>query len=220
MKLTPRGFLVISLALVMMITGCNIAPAAKVEPTIDMAALKAELVSTIVAQITADAPKATPTAAPSATLPVVLTATQPVIPTADGVPTLTKAPLSTFTAAAETTRYPTWTATPYTDRATLSYQSLADGITLTRGQDFDVKWVIKNQGVRNWNEEFYIKYIGGIKAQNFDHVMLSPINKGGETTFVADFIAPTNPGFYITQWGLVNDDNVTFFRFNFTFNVK
>jgi hypothetical protein len=216
MKVTSRGFLLILLALVMLGSGCTAAPAAKVEPTIDMVALRAEIVGTIVAQITADAPKATPTSAP--------TATQPVVPTAE-IPTLTKssltlAPVSTFTAGPITTRYPTWTPTPYTDRATLSYQSLADGYILTPGQDFDVKWVIKNQGKRNWTNEFYIKYISGIKAQNFDHVMLSPINKGDETTFVADFIAPTNPGFYVTQWGLVNDDGVTFFRFNFTFYVK
>jgi hypothetical protein len=216
MKVTSRGILLISLAFVLLVAGCTAAPAAKVEPTIDMVALRAEIVGTIVAQITADAPKATPPSAPSATLPVV--------PTAE-IPTLTKSsqtlvPLSTFTAGPITTRYPTWTPTPYTDRATLSYQSLADGYVLAPGQDFDVKWVIKNQGKRNWTNEFYIKYISGIKAQNFDYVMLPAINKGGETTFVADFIAPTNPGFYVTQWGLVNDDNVTFFRFNFTFNVK
>jgi hypothetical protein len=216
MKVTSRVILLISLAVVMLVSGCVATPSTKVEPTIDMVALRAEIVGTIVAQITADAPKVTPTTAPSAT--------QPVEPTVS-IPTLTKSsltlvPLSTFTAAPITTRYPTWTATPYTDRATLSYQSLADGYNLAPGQDFDVKWVIKNQGKRNWNEEFYIRYISGIKAQNFDHVMLSPVNKGGETTFVADFIAPTNPGFYVTQWGLVNDDGVTFFRFNFTFYVK
>lgn len=217
MKVTPRGFLLILLVLILLVTGCSPAPAAKVEPTIDMAALRAEIVGTIVAQITADAPKATPTVASSPT--------QPVLPTATVPPTLAKsaltlAPLSTFTAAAVTTRYPTWTPTPYTDRATLSYQSLADGYILAPGQDFDVKWTIKNQGARNWNDEFYFRYISGEKAQNFNHVMLSKVNKGDEATLVADFIAPTDPGRYVTQWGLVNDDGVTFFSFYFTFYVK
>jgi len=217
MKTFPKGLLAVSLTIILIASGCSLNQAAvKAEPTIDMVALRAEIVSTVVAQITADAPKATLTTTPTATQPVKQTASLPTVTQQ----VITLAPLSTFTAPVITTRYPTWTATPYTDRATLSLQSLADGTTLTRGQDFDVKWVIKNQGVRNWNDQFYIRYISGIKCTHFDRVMLSPVNKGGETTFVGDFIAPSNPGFYVTQWGLVNDDGVTFFRFNFTFNVK
>jgi len=217
MKTFPKGLLAVSLTILLIASGCSLNQAAvKAEPTIDMVALRAEIVSTVVAQITADAPKATLTTTPTATQPVKQTASLPTVTQQ----VITLAPLSTFTAPVITTRYPTWTATPYTDRATLSLQSLADGTTLTRGQDFDVKWVIKNQGVRNWNDQFYIRYISGIKCTHFDRVMLSPVNKGGETTFVGDFIAPSNPGFYVTQWGLVNDDGVTFFRFNFTFNVK
>ncbi|MEI8133287.1 MAG: NBR1-Ig-like domain-containing protein [Leptolinea sp.] len=218
MKTSHKGLLIFSIVVLLLVSGCNLAtPAATAEPTLDMAALRAEIVSTVVAQMTADAPKATPTTAPTATQTVKPTASLPTITP----PVLTViAPLSTFTVAAQTGNYTPWTETPYTDRATLSYQSLADGTTLTRGQDFDVKWVIKNQGVRNWNDQFYIRYISGVKCTHFDRVMLSPVNKGDETTFIGDFIAPTNPGFYVTQWGLVNDDGVPFFRFNFTFYVK
>ena len=166
MKTFPRGLLLISIVVLLSVSGCNLtAPAAPAEPTIDVAALRAEIVSTVVAQITTDAPKATQTTAPTATQPVKPTVSLPTITQ----PVLTiKAPLSTFTVAAQTVNYPPWTPTPYTDRATLSLQSLADGITLTRGQDFDVKWVIKNQGVRNWNNEFYVRYISGVKCTHFD----------------------------------------------------
>jgi hypothetical protein len=216
MKSSPKILLTLTLVLMVLVSGCSLAPAAKAEPTLDLQALRAEIVSTVVAQITADAPKVSPT--------VALTATQPVKPT-ESLPTVTQpvatlAPLSTFTAAPLTTRYPTWTPTPYTDRATLSYQSLADGTKLAPGQDFDIKWVIKNQGVRNWNDQFYFRYVSGVKGAHFNQGMLSPVNKGGETTVLVDFIAPTKPGFYASNWGLVNDDGVTFFRFNFTFYVE
>jgi len=217
MNKTIRIPLLLILATVMLVSGCSLAPTPVPQPTIDMEALRAEVVSTVVAQITADAPKATPTSEPTVTEMVKPTIS---VPTQSESTLATLAPLSTFTAAPVTTRYPTWTSTPYTDRATLSYQSLGDGITLARGQDFDVKWTIKNQGARDWNNQFYARYISGIKCIHFDHVMLDPVNRGGEVTIVGDFIAPSNPGFYVTQWGLVNDDGVTFFRFNFTFYVK
>jgi hypothetical protein len=200
-------------------TGCNATPTPAPQPTIDVAAIKQEIYSTLVAQLTADAPKASPT--------IAATATQAISPTVE-IPTLTKqieltvAPASTFTAPASgvSTRYPTWTVTPYTDRASLSFQNPADGPVMARGQAFDVKWVIKNIGARDWNNEFYIRYISGVKSSTFETYMLSPVHKGGETTILADFIAPQKPGNYVTQWGLVNDDSVTFFRFNFVFSVK
>jgi hypothetical protein len=216
MKFSPRVLLILSIVFVLLASSCNVNAAAKAEPPIDINALRAEIVSTVVAQITADAPKVAPTVAPQATQTTAPTSSQPTLTKS----VITLAPLSTFTAGPASVRYPTWTSTPYTDRATLSYQSLADGITLTRGQDFDVKWVIKNQGVRDWTGDFYARWIKGVKCTHFDTVMISPVAKGGEVTIVGDFIAPTNPGYYVTQWGLVNDDGVTFFRFNFVFYVK
>ena len=91
---------------------------------------------------------------------------------------ITLAPKSTYTAASSYTRYPTWTVTPYTDRASLSFQTPADGLVMARGQAFDVKWVIKNIGARDWNDQFYVTYISGVKSTTFSTLMLPPVHRG------------------------------------------
>jgi len=213
MKPISKILLLFFLAAIWTLTACIPQPTAQPLPTIDMEALRAEIVSTVVAQITADAPKETATSAPTATVePPALS------PTADK-PLSTLAPLSTFTASPLTTRYPTWTPTLYTDRASLSLQSLVDGTHLTRGQDFDVTWTIKNTGFRPWNDEFYALYLSGVKPYHFEHKMLTPVNQGDEISVTANYIAPLEPGYYVTQWALMNDDAVKFFRFNFVFYV-
>ncbi|GAP22895.1 NBR1-Ig-like domain-containing protein [Leptolinea tardivitalis] len=222
MKLPKSILLLLIAASLFSLTGCN-APATATptaEPTLDVAAIKQEIYQTVVAQLTADAPKATPTAAATSTPIDTATAAAPVAPTITLPAIITVAPKSTFTAASSYTRYPTWTVTPYTDRASLSFQNPADGLVMAPGQAFDVKWVIKNIGARDWNNEFYIRYISGVKSSTFEVLMLPKVNRGGETEILADFVAPQKPGNYVSKWGLVNDDGVTFFHFNYVFSVK
>jgi len=199
---------------------CTPAPTAAPAPTVDVDAIKQEIYQTVVSELTVNAPQATPTTPPTATeLPATATVE---IPTLTKPAEITVAPASTFTAPASgvATRYPTWTITPYTDRASLSFQNPQDGPIMARGQAFDVTWVIKNIGARDWNNQFYIRHISGFKSSTFSVLMLPPVHRGSETTIVADFTAPHTPGYYVSQWGLVNDDGVTFFRFNFVFSVE
>jgi hypothetical protein len=215
-------FLVLLISTVVMLAGCNTpAPTAAPAPTVDVAAIKEEVYKTVVAQLTLDAPKATPTEAVTATVAASLSPTAAAaLPTMTEPVSITLAPKATFTAASSYTRYPTWTVTPYVDRASLSFQNPADGIVMAPGQAFDVTWVIKNIGHRNWNDQFYITYLSGIKSSTFGTMMLSPLKIGEETTIVADFVAPTKPGNYVSQWALINDDSIKFFRFNYVFSVK
>lgn len=204
------------------VTGCNAPVTPQPAPTVDVAAIKQEIYTTLVAQLTADAPKATPTSAPTATAANTATAI-PTVPTATlpSLPTMT--PLSTFTAkpsGGTGSTYPTWTKTPYTDRVTLSMQSPADGTVMAPGQDFDIKWVFRNSGFRKWTGEFYITHYSGIKSRTFETLMLPPLSVGEETTVVADMTAPTAPGMYISQWRIYNDDKIVIFRPNFVFYVK
>jgi len=220
MNLKKIIFLLLLGTLVVGLAGCNApAPTAEPAPTLDMAAIKDEIYKTVVAQLTLDAPKATPTEA--------ATATAAASPTAEILPTMTApvaaitlAPKATFTAASSYTRYPTWTVTPYVDRASLSFQNPADGLVMAPGQAFDVTWVIKNIGHRNWTGDFYVTYLGGVKSSSFGTMMLSPLIIGDEVTITADFVAPTKPGNYFSQWALINDDSIKIFRFNYVFSVK
>lgn len=204
----------------LLVSACSPAPTPAPAPTVDVAAIKQEIYQTVVAELTENAPKATATMPPTATeIPATATVE---IPTLAKPAENTVAPAATFTAPASgvATRYPTWTVTPYTDRASLSFQNPQDGPVMARGQAFDVKWVIKNIGMRDWTNEFYIRHISGFQSSTFSVLMLPPVHRGSETTIVADFTAPHTPGYYVSQWGLVNDDGVTFFRFNFVFSVE
>ncbi len=162
MKLHKSILLLLICASLMGLTACNAPVTPAPAPTVDVDAIKQEIYTTLVAQLTADAPKPTPTAVDTAT-PTGIATTE--IPTMTKSVEFTVAPASTFTAPASgsVTRYPTWTVTPYTDRASLSFQNPADGLVMARGQAFDVKWVIKNIGARDWTNEFYVRYIGGLQ---------------------------------------------------------
>jgi len=194
------------------------APTAEPAPTLDVAVIKEEIYKTVVAELTANAPKASPTAEATAT--AVASPTVEILPTMTAPVAITLSPKATFTAASSFTRYPTWTVTPYTDRAALSFQNPADGVVMAPGQAFDVTWVIKNIGARDWTGDFYITYISGVKSSSFGTMMLSPLARGNEVTITADFVAPSAPGYYVSQWALINDDGVKFFRFNYAFSVK
>jgi hypothetical protein len=212
-------FLLLLSTLLVGLAGCNTpAPTAEPAPTVDVAAIKDEIYKTLVAQLTLDAPKATPTEAATST--AAASPTTEVLPTMTAPVAITLAPKATFTASSPYTRYPTWTVTPYVDRASLSFQNPADGLVMAPGQAFDVTWVIKNIGARNWNSQFYITYISGVKSSTFGTLMMPPLTRGSEKSITADFTAPTKPGNYVSQWALINDDGVKFFRFNFTFSVK
>jgi hypothetical protein len=216
-------FTALLIAAISALAGCNTpAPTAAPAPTVDVAAIKDEVYKTVVAQLTLDAPKATATEQATATnTPAVATSTlAEALPTSTAPVAITIAPKATFTVANSYTRYPTWTVTPYVDRASLSFQNPADGLVMARGQAFDVTWVIKNIGHRNWNGDFYITNLGGVKSSSFSTMMLSPLNIGDEVTITADFVAPQKPGNYFSQWALINDDSIKFFRFNYVFSVQ
>jgi hypothetical protein len=215
----PKSILLLLIAIsIAGMAGCSTQPTPQPAPTIDIGALKEEIYKTVVAQLTVDAPKATPTVPATSTLAA--SPTVEILPSLTAPAAITLAPKSTFTAASSYTRYPTWTVTPYTDRASLSFQTPGDGTVMAPGEDFDVKWVIKNIGARDWTNEFYVTYISGIKSRTFSTLMLPPVHEGSETTILADYTAPSKPGNYVTQWALINDDGVKFFRFNFVFSVK
>lgn len=219
-----RFFRLILLVAVLALAGCNtnapspVATQAPQQPTADLGVVRTQAVQTVIAQITADAlanPSATPTAIP---------------PTATTVPTATQAaatatPVASLTATRAASSgggggYVGPTATSYTDRAQLTNQSIRDGASFPGGYDFDVVWTFKNTGFRDWNTEFYIKYIDGDLVPKQDIYMLSePVKKNDSTSFRVDFVAPTEPGRYESNWALINDDGTAFFNFFIVINV-
>jgi hypothetical protein len=218
-KLSRIGHALLLVSLAAGLASCGGQATPEPEATVDVAMVKTDAVRTHIAQLTAEAPVPTVTTAPTATekpaeptLPVLATAAPALImPTA----TATRIVYTGGGGAAAPT------VNTYVDQGQWVYQNPSDGTILKPGQDFDAVWRIKNVGRRNWNNQFYFKYLSGTpKGVNFDMDMLPPTNIGDTVTVTVDMVAPLEPGTYTSQWTLVNDDAVSFFKFFITIRVQ
>lgn len=220
---THRFFCSILLLSVLVLAGCNTAqpapaqPAATLAPTTDLSIVRTQAAQTVVAAITADA-LANPTAVPTE-IP-----TQTALPSATPVPA-TVTPVASLTPTRQASGgggggYVGPTATAYTDRALLTSQSIRDGAQFPTGYDFDVSWTFKNTGFRDWNNDFYIKYLSGdLKPKHDIYMLPAVVKKNDSVSMVVDFVAPGTPGRYESNWALYNDDGTIFYRFFIVINV-
>lgn len=212
------------LLLLSMIAGCTPAQqAAEAQATLDLAALKAEIASTVMAELTVQAPQAitAPAELPAAEQPTqtpwVITATtdptQAVVLSLLPTATATRKPVSGGAA------WPTITPTYYTDAAKLSSMSPASYTVFTPAYDFDTKWTIQNTGHRQWNTKFYYKF-KRFDGAEFGPYFLPALEVRDTFTAILDTIAPSEPGNYYNTIYVINDDGVTFFSNTFIFTVK
>jgi hypothetical protein len=211
------------LVAVLVLAGCNAAPQPVVStqnPTPDLGLVRTQAAQTVVAQITADAllhPSETPTVEPP-------TATS--APTSTAVPTLPPLPTATKVSGGSGSLgggsvYVAATPTYYTDSAKLVSQNIPDGKSFESGADFDVIWTFKNTGVREWNTDFYIKYLSGdLKPKQNIYMLPHTLAKGSTVGMTADFHAPLQPGRYTSNWALINDDAVAIFHMYVVIIVK
>jgi hypothetical protein len=220
MRLIYRGWkLLVVLTLAGLLTGCS-SPTATVAPTsaptamptaapttvptmaatIDLQptfdAIKTQSAATIIADLTQNAPSATPVAP--------ATATQPSLPTATPAPSSTPLPRATATATAVLTAWtlvPTRAAyncvvTDYSPKTTVSYPP---------SSNFDVQWVVKNTGTTRWlASETDFRYVDGVKMQKSGDIvdLKTDVAPDGSYTVGIDMVAPTTTGTYRITWQL------------------
>ncbi len=130
----------VTLAVVLLLAAC--APAAPIEPTPDVNAIRTSAANTVVAELTLTAAAFTPTSAPTETPP-------------------SEVPTETATLAFTTTD-PTQAAlgTPVAlcddygfDLATLDV-TIPDGTPMSPGQEFVKTWRIRNTGICTWDTDY------------------------------------------------------------------
>jgi hypothetical protein len=166
------------------------------QPTFN--AIKTQSAATIIANLTQNAPSATPVA------PATATATKPPLPTATSAPSSTSLPRATATVTAALTAWtlvPTQAAyscivTNFSPKASVSYPP---------SSSFDVQWVIKNTGKLRWlATETQFHYVDGAKMQKYgDTVNLKTDVAPNESYTVGiDMLAPTTAGTYNITWQL------------------
>lgn len=173
------------------------------EPTVDtrptMEAVATQAVQTMVANLTQNAPTATP-----------------VTPTSTPAPTNTSAPVATETPAPTSTAtrvFIPWTKTPTATAiiygCSVTSVSPKSTDTITVDQDFDGKWTVKNTGSKTWSSgNTDIRFVDGTKFQQNGDIydLASDVAPNGTYTITIDMKAPSGDGTYSASWGIFLED--------------
>lgn len=210
------------IALAAILAGCSSpTPTATVMPTVDqqptLNAVRTQVAQTVVADLTKNAPTATPVTPTATAQP-----TQTQVP-----PTDTPVPPTAAPTAKPTATYIPWTATPlYTATPVANACSITDVTpkstdNLAKRADFDGKWVVKNIGSRTWETESVdIVYKSGTKMQKYtdSQDLKTAVPYNGTLTVIVDMTAPADAGTYNTTWAIVRG-STTICTLNLTVNV-
>ncbi len=193
----------LGLILVVTLAGCSPAPTPlpTAVPTIDpqptFNAIITQAVQTMAAELTLNAPTATP-----------------IVPTDTPAPTETPAPTHTPAPTETATRvFIPWTPTPTATQA--AYACAVTGVSPTTSdtikvdQDFDAKWSLKNTGTKTWlagNTD--VGYLDGTRLHTSGDLkdLGSDVAPNGTYTVVVDMKAPSSDGTYSTTWGIFLED--------------
>ncbi|MBI9049462.1 MAG: hypothetical protein JEZ00_08580 [Anaerolineaceae bacterium] len=142
-------------------------------------------------------------------------------------PSSTSFVLPTFTTTSTPSRTPTitleatMTYTPGEDQAQEISQSPVDGSSMNTGNDFDLRWEVKNIGTNDWNTGYYYEYQSGVKGSGPESYNLSESVDDGETiTLIVDMVAPYDAGNYSSTWVLKNNDGDAIKTLILVFSVK
>jgi hypothetical protein len=71
-----------------------------------------------------------------------------------------------------------------------------------RGQDFDIKMTVVNQGTRSWYQGYDLKYTGGTQMTTLTRIELPAMAPGDKFSVVLDAAAPTEKGNHTMTWAV------------------
>ncbi|WKZ36398.1 MAG: NBR1-Ig-like domain-containing protein [Anaerolineales bacterium] len=183
------------LASALIIAAC--APAAPLEPTPDVMAIRTSAANTVVAEFTLTAAAFTPTSQPTET------------PEAE-IPTETP----TITLATDPTQIALGTPGVLCDDMTFDLATIdvtiIDGTTMTPGQEFIKTWKIKNSGSCAWGEGYGLIFAYGERMNGQAAPLGTLVEVGQEVEVSVNFKAPTAVGEYTSAWQMANARGVTF----------
>jgi hypothetical protein len=88
--------------------------------------------------------------------------------------------------------------------------TIPDGTQVNPGTLLDKRWLIKNSGSCNWDEDYRIKLISGADLGVSIEQALYPARSGSELALRIVFSAPQEPGYYQSAWQAFNPKDVPF----------
>ena len=203
MKMKPIPAIV-SLILSLLCVGCTVVlspanPAVQLQEDVTQSLTQVFIstqmatLETLIAQLTVDAQNS-PTNEP----------TQTATMTSTSLPTMTQAPLPIVIPTLILA--PTKSPTPPAYRCEILSQSSYKK-TFVPNEDFDARWTVKNTGTSNWDASIFdYQHLSGEmmdkRGDIFD--LPSTIEPGKQFNILVDMKAPSQPGRYITIWGVTS----------------
>jgi hypothetical protein len=192
---------------VLLLAACR--PSESPEPTPDAAMIRTAAVLTVEAELTQQAllnPTATstytPTPEPSPTSNV-----PTLMPIGEGTQTTDN---GTSPALQTATQAPAPASTA-PDKAAWVSNSPVDGTILQPGQNFEIKWTVKNSGTTTWDKTYAIRFFSGnITTAKSIYNFRAETKPDGTAEFIVEATAPTVPGDYYTWWKLTNAEGINF----------
>ncbi len=187
------------------------APAKPSTPTPDIAFITTSAAQTVAVNFTLTAESAAPTSTPiphsTPTLTPTVKATSSLVPTQIGNPGATQIILCNEFS---------W------DDTTVDV-NIPDNTQMTAGQSFVKTWKIKNSGTCTWDTGYKIIY-GGYSTQmsGQPQPLPVPVTSGQEIEISVNFVAPAQPGSYLSAWELADANGVPIFGSNIqgTYHAK
>jgi hypothetical protein len=195
-------FLMLSLGIIIIISGC--ATPTPMEPTPDANMIFTQAAQTVQAQLTRTA-LAMPTSTPTATLEP--TATElPVEPTATSE--AAEQPTSVSTAVTN----PTLSTAPNPNKMEfIADVTIPDDTVIAAGTKFIKTWKVKNVGSTTWTENYKIRHWAGDRLGAASVILLGKeAAPNQEIEISIEFTAPLTQGEYMSMWILSDKDEANF----------
>lgn len=77
-----------------------------------------------------------------------------------------------------------------------------DNSEFAKGDKFDVKWTLLNNGAKTWAAGLDLTYFSGPKMTTVTFEQLPEVKPGGTYSVVLDAVAPSTSGHYVMTWKL------------------
>lgn len=223
MRSTKYLSITILLVFALMLTACNIL-SPQATPTQDQQAMQSTLSALVTQKMQEIGLEQTATAMAVTSTFMALptnTSTVTVEPTATVTSSPTVIPPTATRTRVVNTSTPAYTPTPNNFSCELASQSPANGTKFTAGGNFDVKWVVKNTGLKAWDLGYVdLVYDSGAKMQSFADVydVSTVVNPGKTFTFLIDMQVPSAAGTYKATWKM-RMENITMCSFQISIQV-
>ena len=203
-------FIVASIGMFLLI---SCAPANLPTPTPNVAFIKTSAAQTVVANFTLTAAAAAPTSTPTSLGTPTSPAKSTLVPTTKVTSTLVPTQIG-HPGATQILLCNEYSWDDNSASADFVDVNIPDNTQMTAGQSFVKTWKIKNSGTCTWGTGYTIIYAGySTQMSGQPQPLPLPVTPGQEIQISVNFVAPAQPGSYVSAWTLDSGGNTVLTHF-------